>query len=415
MRPGIIGFILGMALVVLAFLVVRQRVIRDVQPDVFFQFNTSVFNGPEFPTGGFESGRMVHRFMFPARFTIKFYNAQYQEVTRAEKPGRYGAVVRINFLGGPEKLRFITLYRAPGKIFWGQAAWPMSVQFPDGGVDPAVLRAQQAEIGGVLKSGFVDSHDNVSTKIAILLAGLSETAPGDPPADWHTNVTARDNDWWYGLRQRLGLAESYHRIVELPRDYDADPAKRWPLVLYMIGRGEFGTDLNLARQSALCRKVGDGVQPIPAILVAPQPPYDEEWNMRVLSDLLDEMCAKYRVDPDRIYVTGGYGSWEVAIAYPDRIAAILTILCLSNPADAARLKDVPIWAFHDNSNAHIPVNLTTDMINAIRKAGGHPHMTITDGTHDLWEIPYATDAPLTWLFAQKRGQPEIVTPGVPST
>jgi hypothetical protein len=303
----------------------------------------------------------------------------------------------MTFFGGNERLRFITLYRTPDKIFWRQVPWPMSVQLPDAGVDPTVLHNQQPEIGEMFKSGLVDTHDNVSTKMAILLAGLSETSPTDPPADWHTNVIARDNDWWYGLRARLGLTEKYPRIVELPKDYDADPAKKWPLVLYMIGRGEFGTNMNLARQSALCRKV------------------DEEWNTRVLSDLLDEMEAKYRIDPDRIYVTGGYGSWDVAIALPDRIAAILPIRCLSNPIDAPRLKNMPIWAFHDTPNDHIPLSVTTDMIDAIRKAGGHPHVTITDGSQDIWEVPYLSDPPLNWLFAQKRGQPETVLPSVPTS
>jgi hypothetical protein len=418
MRNGIIGFFIAIVLVAIAGFFIQQRLIRAVEPDLFFEFNTSVFSTTDFPKGGFVTGRMVHRYLFPARFTVTFYDAQYNEVATAQKPGRYGAVVRMNFWGN-EVIRYITLYRTPGKIFWGQVPWPMTVQLPDVGIDPNILRNQEGEIGAVMKSGFVDPHDNVSTKMAVLLAGLSEMQPGDPPADYHTNVLARDMDWWYGLRHHIGLAESYRRIVELPKEYDADPNKKWPLVLYMIGRGEFGTDMNLARQSALCRKVGDGVQTIPAILVAPQPPYDEEWNPRVLGDLLDEMSAKYRIDPDRIYVTGGYGTWDVAINFPDRIAAILPIRCLSNPIDAPRLKNMPIWVFHDTYQdtpfEHVPVSMTTDMIDAIRKAGGHPHMTITDGWQDIWEVPYSTDAPLNWLFAQKRGQPETVAPSVPTS
>jgi hypothetical protein len=415
MRNGIIGFVLGIILVIGGLFAVQQVLIRNVEQDIEFHFNTSVFSGTKFPDGDFDSGRLIYRYLFPARYAVKFYDAKYNEVTQADKPGRYGAVVRMTFIGGHERTKFITLYRTPAPVFWRQAPWPMTVQLPEAGVDPAVMRNQQPEIGEMFKSGFVDTHDNVSAKMAVLLAGLAETSPSDPPADWHTNVLARDDDWWYGLRAQLGMKESYSRIVELPKDYEADPAKKWPLVLYMIGRGEFGINRSLARQSALCRKVGDGVQPIPAILVAPQPPYDEEWNMHVIGDLLDEMEKKYRIDPDQIYVTGGYGTWDVAIAMPERIAAILPIRCLSNPTDAPRLKDMPIWAFHDNPNDYVPVNVTTDLVDAIRKAGGHPHMTITDGAQDIWEVPYLTDAPLKWLFAQKRGQPETVPPGVPTS
>ncbi len=411
MRSGIIGFVLGVTLAALAAVVVQQRIIRDIKQDVAFRFDRYVFDEAEFPSGDFEAGRLVHRFLFPARFTITFYDAHYNEVAKAEKPGRYGAVVRMK-LAGNEVDQFVTLYRTPGKVFWKQTPWPMSVQLPEAGLDPTVLRNQQPEIGEMLRSTLA-GRANDSANLAILLAALSEISPSDPPALPGASI-ARNNDWWFGLRQRIGLPESYRHLVELPRDYDADPVRRWPVLLYLVGHAEFGNDLHLVRGSGIARRVADGQQE-PAIIVAPQCPDAEEWNPKVLAQLLDEITAKYRVDPDRIYVTGGPATWDMALAYPERIAAILPITCESDQVDAVRLKAMPIWASHQVDDPMIPASLTIGMVDRIRQAGGHPHETITDGKKDVWEVVYDADSPVfPWLFAQKRGQPEVITPGVPT-
>ena len=419
MRAGIIGFILGAALVILALALVQQRVIRDVSVDLNYRFDAYVFNRPQFPPGDFVPGRMVHRLLAPDRCVITFYNAQYEEVKQADQPGRYGAVVRMYFgLGRNEVDRFITLYREPAKVLWGERQWPMSVQIPDDDLDPAVVRNQQTEIGEILRNSLVSDGyivtDKGSPHLAILLAGLSETKATDPPAVQRTNVFARDADWWYGLRQRLGLEEKYPYMVDLPRDYDADPAKRWPLILYLHTDSESGTNFQSVRQSGLDYEIVHGRQ-VPAIVLSPQFPYYETWNPRILAKLLDEISAKYRVDPDRVYLSGGPETWNVALAFPERLAAISTIWCDTDVDDAARLKDVPVWAFDDDlGKENTPTSLVYELVDAIRQAGGHAHLTLADRNRDVWAQAYATDALYTWLLAQKRGQPEVITPGVPA-
>ena len=412
MRSGIIGFILGVVLIMLALVIVRQRAVHDVEYELSARFDRYVFDGPEFPQGDFEMGRLMHRLLFPTRFTTTFYDARYQEVKRADQPGRYGAVVTMN-IGGDVLHRFITLYRTPTKISWSDTPWPMSVQLPpEIGLDPAVVRNQQAEIGELLKNDFVGRGD-AFPDLAILLAGLAETAPGDPPAVTRTDVIARDDAWWQGLRERLGLAPHYPFLVNLPHDYDADPGKRWPLILYLTTGAENGTDLERVRQSSLCLVLQNGKQ-LPAVVISPQCPLKESWSSKAFSSLLDDVIVKYRIDPDRIYLTGGSETWALAMVYPERFAAIVPIDGETDPPDAARLKSVPVWAFHGAGDEVTPISQTTDMLDAIRKAGGQTHLTITKGRGDVWDEVYATDAIYTWLLAQKRGQPEVVTPGVPT-
>jgi len=418
MRWGIIGFIVGVGSLFLALVIAQHLVIEASAEDLTYQFDTYVFYTPQFPHGDLEQGRVVRRCLFPVKITTTFYDAHYHEVTQADQPGRYGAVVRIGLNGSIVLHRFITLYRAPEKIIWADGPMTASAQLPSGtGIDPAVLSHQEHEIGEAIKYGFF-GDDTAPADLAILLAGLSEISPNDPPAVNRTGVAARDENWWFGLRQRLGLAQNYQCLLDLPKGYDADVARRWPLILYLHGGDQKGHDLQLVRKSGLLLAVTNGRQ-LPAIIVSPQCPWYNGWSVPVLSQLLDDVCAKYRVDPDRIYLTGisagGDATWDFALAHPDRFAAIVPIAGEGDPADAARIKDLPIWAFQGEKDDVVPPDLTIHMVDALQQVGGHPHLTLfPNAGHDSWDQAYATDALYTWLMAQKRGQPEVVTPGVPS-
>jgi len=398
---------------------VQLQVIKSAAADLNYRFNVYVFAGTKFPWGYLDQGHLISRVLFPVNVTTTFYDAQYHEVTEADKPGRYGAVVRIGLNGGTVAHRYVTLYRTPEKVFWSDGPGTVSAQLPPGtGIDPAVLQTQDREIGYAVKYGFFGDGD-VSSALAVLLAGLYETAPGDPPAVGRNDVFARDADWWFGLRHRLGLDEKYPYLVDLPQGYDADLSAKWPLILYFHGGAQKGSDLQLLRQSGLAGVVARG-RHLPAIVVSPQCPAYEDWDTRVVYQLLDEVCAKYRVDPDRIYLTGisagGDEVWDLAVTHPERFAAVVPIAGEGDPVDSARLKDMPTWAFQGEKDDIVPPAQMISMVAAIHEAGGHAHLTLFPlaGHSESWALAYATDALYPWLLAQKKGQPEVSTPGVPT-
>ena len=417
MRSAMIGFVLGGGLVFLAFVIFQRMVIKVSADDFNYRFRNYVFFDSKFPWGFLVQGRVINRCFYPVKITTTFYNAQFQEVTQADKPGRYGAVVRIGLNGGVVIRRYITLYRTPVRVYWYDGPMTVSAKLPtESGIDPAVLQNQSSMIGEFVKKSFSGQYDD-SPDIAVLLAGLSETSPNDPPAVERTDAFAKDAEWWVELQKRIGQIETYPYFVELPKGYDVDPGKKWPLILYLHGGAERGRDPNVVRGSGLPKAMAGG-RDVPAIVVAPQDAAPGEWNIPLLTELLDEVSAKYRVDSDRIYLTGislgGDGAWDLALAHPERIAAIAPIAGESDPADATRVKDMPIWAFVGLKDEIVQPIETTGMVDAVRRAGGRPHLTAyPDSGHACWDQVYATDALYTWLFAQKRGQPEVVTPGVP--
>ena len=427
MLSCVLGFFVGAVVVICGGVILQAIIIRQVAPALGYRFDKYVFHGEKFPSGDFEQGRVVRRCLFPARVEIHFYDGQYNEVTEAAKPGRYGAVVRMKLNWGVEMLRFITLYRTPEKVFWSNGPMTVAVELPPNtGVDATVAANQGRQIGEMFKHGFAGDGE-VSPQLAILLAGLAETSPNDPPAVERLSAVPRDAMWWYGLRQRLGLAQKYPYLVDLPRGYKDEPGQSWPLILYLHGGNENGHNLKVVRKSGLpaiiewAEKDEARLNKRPqAIVISPQAPWYEDWNPQVLCDLIDEVCAKYRADPERVSVTGissgAKATWTMGMTYPERLAAIIPVAADNDFADAARLKNLPTWAFTGLKDDIVPAENVMRMVEAIRNAGGKPHLTVYSSQgHGIEFESYLIDDLYTWIFAQRRGQPEVITAGVPES
>jgi predicted peptidase len=97
-------------------------------------------------------------------------------------------------------------------------------------------------------------------------------------------------------------------LLYLPQDYQQKSA--WPLMLFLHGGGEVGDNLDLIKKNGPPQLVAEGRQ-FPFIIVSPQWAKGYWWEPFKLAALLDEIVEKYKVDQDRIYLTGlsmgGYG------------------------------------------------------------------------------------------------------------
>lgn len=205
-------------------------------------------------------------------------------------------------------------------------------------------------------------------------------------------------------------------LLSLPQGYNSDSRKSWPLILMLHGSGDRGDDLELVKRSgftSIAEK--DGLK---FIAVYPQCPLDNEWEemTETLSVFLDELTDSLRVDKDRISLSGfsmgGYGTWYMALKYPDRFAAIAPV-CGSifeqdlNEETAERLKNIPIWAFHGALDDIVPIDDEKELIDLIKKAGGNVKYKIYEGWgHDVWTPTYKNSEIFDWLLLQKRQSTE---------
>lgn len=194
-------------------------------------------------------------------------------------------------------------------------------------------------------------------------------------------------------------------LLFLPEGYEQSE-KQWPLILFLHGSGESGDQLANVKKHGP-PKIVESKRDFPFIVVSPQSP-GRGWNPETLKALLDEIVLKYDVDRERVYLTGlsmgGYGTWTLAAAYPDAFAAIVPICGGGRPADAARLKGLPIWVFHGAKDAAVPLARSEEMVKAVEEAGGKVKFTIyPEAGHDSWTEAYDNPELYQWLLQQKRG------------
>jgi predicted peptidase len=207
---------------------------------------------------------------------------------------------------------------------------------------------------------------------------------------------------------RMAPVDGYRYLLYLPLGYGEDAARRWPLVLFLHGAGERGTDLDDIKRHGLARVVEEGLD-LPAIAVSPQCLPDTRWSSRTLSALLDEIERTHAIDPDRVYLTGlsmgGFGAWALAISEPHRFAALAVVCGGGDPLVVCDVKHLPVWAFHGERDEVVPVGRSREMVDALAACGGNVRLTIyPDLAHDSWTETYANPQLYSWLLSQMRNE-----------
>ncbi len=194
-------------------------------------------------------------------------------------------------------------------------------------------------------------------------------------------------------------------LLYLPADYEKQD-EDWPLILFLHGAGERGDSLAKVKVHGPPKHIEKG-EKFPFIIVSPQCLEDQRWSTEDLDALLNDVCRHYRIDEDRIYVTGlsmgGHGTWAMAIEYPDRFAAIAPICGRGKPDRAELIKHIPAWVFHGARDAIVPLEKSQDMVEALKNAGGNVKFTIyPEAGHDSWTETYNNPELFDWFLSHKR-------------
>ena len=194
-------------------------------------------------------------------------------------------------------------------------------------------------------------------------------------------------------------------LLYLPKDYEQKPS--WPLMLFLHGAGERGDNLELVKKHGPPKLIEAG-KDFPFIVVSPQCPQGRWWEPVELATLLDEIVEKYKVDQDRIYVTGlsmgGFGTWSLAAYQPKRFAALVPICGGGEPITMKLFAYPPVWVFHGAKDPVVPVERSQQVVEALKKSGGIVKVTVyPEAGHDAWTETYANPQLYEWLLQQKRG------------
>lgn len=200
---------------------------------------------------------------------------------------------------------------------------------------------------------------------------------------------------------------NYPYLIYLPKNY-ATSDKEFPLLIYLGGGSQNGTDLNKLKTYGVPFYIEQGHE-YKFIIASPQCPEKKYWTTQNWFDsLYTDLSSKYRIDTTRIYVTGisngGFGTWQVAMDYPHRFAAIAPLCGGVNDSDTAKiknLKDMPIWTFHGTSDDLIPIADTERVVNKL-KTNKHIKFTRLQNEGHGIQYLYADNKIFDWLLRHRR-------------
>ena len=214
-----------------------------------------------------------------------------------------------------------------------------------------------------------------------------------------------------------------YRLLK-PKKYN--PLRKYPLILFLHGSDERGTDnrkqLFVGLNIFAAEQIMDRY---PCFIIAPQCPVEMKWAdvdwksdrhtmqkkpteaLAASIELARQLPKEFSIDVSRVYVAGysmgGFGAWEAIQRWPDLFAAAVPVCGGGDETQASRIAMIPIWAFHGALDPLVKVARSRNMTNALVKAGGFPRYTeYPDINHFSWGMAFNDPALFEWLFRQKR-------------
>ena len=240
-----------------------------------------------------------------------------------------------------------------------------------------------------------------------LLAGCATHTPGP------SSTTPMQQAEHFEFTKTVSAKVNY--LLFLPKGYNPKNERRWPLIFFLHGAGERGTNIwKVATHGS--PKIAPTEADFPFIVVSPQCPEGQIWSKDTLLALLDDVEARYAVDKSRVYLTGlsmgGFGTWDLGVAHPERFAAMVPIcgggqpiaVALAGRAQGEALRSLGVWAFHGGKDPVVPLEESQRMVNALKQAGVREvKLTVyPEAGHDSWTETYNNPELYRWLLQHER-------------
>ena len=189
-----------------------------------------------------------------------------------------------------------------------------------------------------------------------------------------------------------------------------------PLLVYLHGAGERGTNIEHLYRHAIHQMIADGTD-FPALVFCPQCPAQYVWNniVKELKIEIDAVVSRNNIKKDRILLTGssmgGFGTWEMGMTYPNFFAAIAPVAGGGLSFRAQNLKTTPVWAFHGTIDSIVPPVYSELMVNAVNQNNGNAKLTLLENFdhNDGIEYTYRKTDILEWLLKQRKTNFESVS------
>lgn len=196
--------------------------------------------------------------------------------------------------------------------------------------------------------------------------------------------------------------------VFFPKDY-FEKEDKLPLLIFLHGAGERGTDIEDVNKFALPRLICDGLK-LDAVVLCPQCPWEFVWDniVRDVKALIDETVCNFGIEDDRICITGasmgGFGTWSIGMCYPNFFSAIAPVAGGGMSWRASKLKTTPVFAPHGDADLTVPFVYSQLMVEAVNQNGGDAQLVVLEnkGHGDGIEYAYQHTELLSWILEHRR-------------
>lgn len=237
------------------------------------------------------------------------------------------------------------------------------------------------------------------------------------------NNAVAQNEW----KQLLSKEQYRHNDFVLPyRLFQPGESQKYPLVVFLHGAGERGTDNELQLLHGVKHFMSETIREEQKfILIAPQCPTDARWTevdwtlashkmparisvpLAATFALIDSLIQQGIVDSTQIFITGlsmgGFGTWDALARRPGFFAAAMPVCGGGDEAQACKMTMVPIKAFHGKLDHLVMPSRSINMVNAVTQCGGRAEYIIFPSLgHLCWEQVYSDLNNIRWLLQHKR-------------
>ena len=206
--------------------------------------------------------------------------------------------------------------------------------------------------------------------------------------------------------------------------------KKYPLVLFLHGAGERGSD----NQKQLTHGGQMFLNPVnrekyPAFVLFPQCPKNDYWaygvrpttfipgqmpkvekmpsKFQAVKEMLDYYLTNPAVDKSRIYIIGlsmgAMGTFDMVARFPDIFAAAVPICGIVNPDRLSVAQNVSFRIFHGDADNIVPVEGSREAYKVLKSIGASVEYIEFPGcNHGSWNPAFNYPDFMEWIFKQKK-------------
>lgn len=219
------------------------------------------------------------------------------------------------------------------------------------------------------------------------------------------------------LKHRMDLEDLFHAKPQEWKNWKEMEVRKQqdrlkPLVIFLHGASLCGSNLNQVMRYGTLDAMDRGLQ-LDAYVLAPQNP-GEAWDPEKLIRLTEWATRTHPgIDTTRIYVLGmslgGYGALDFPAAYPDRIAASMSICGGCNSRTIGNLNKLPLWILHGTADNVVPISSSDRVVAAMRKDSIPSRLLYTrlkGYNHSQPCRLFYMEETYEWLFSHRLSDPD---------